>query len=298
MPIRSGDLPVHGTWGRSESYPPPAVSRVVTQQNQQHPYWAPQPMTSSQEEGYMTSRRQSGSSCSESGSTQKQRSCSPRGSAALEFDMEKLAEMGFTQQQVNDAMEERLEVTGSTFPTYTDLVSALLEKQAQQQLSLQTCSPTTPQRCEPASPPPPRLAIPTDITSYHSRENHFFPERNCVSAVTSPTTTAPDVNSLRRSFSTPARSPSESGEESLEEKLERMQEERLCKICMDAEVSMVFRPCGHLTCCVDCASGVELCPMCRAPILEKFRTYLSWTRSSPRIQVLWLHQSHQSIAII
>ena len=200
--------------------------------------------------------------------------------------MEKLAEMGFTQQQVNDAMEERLEATGSTFPTYTELVSALLEKQAQQQLSLQTCSQTTQQRCEAASPPPPRLAIPTDITSSHSRENHFFPERNCASAVTSPTTTAPDVNSLRRSFSTPARSPSESGEESLEEKLERMQEERLCKICMDAEVSMVFRPCGHLTCCVDCASGVELCPMCRAPILEKFRTYLSWTRSSPRIQVL------------
>ncbi|EDO30381.1 predicted protein [Nematostella vectensis] len=59
------------------------------------------------------------------------------------------------------------------------------------------------------------------------------------------------------------------------QKLERMQEERLCKICMDAEVGIVFLPCGHLSCCPGCAEGMELCPMCRAPIRETIRTFLS-----------------------
>ena len=255
-----------------------AASNVVRPQSlpldQQQPHWQTQPVTTSQQ-GHMTSGLKSGSSGGESGSGQNRRSCSPRGSTQLEFDTEKLAEMGFTQQQLNDAINAQIETTGSTFSSYADLVSALLERQAGQPTN-QTCPQPTRQRCEPASPPPfPIPPCSTDITSCPPRQNQDFRERNCVSAVTSPTTPLPDVSSLRRSLSAPMSRSSESGEESLEEKLERMQDERMCKICMDAEVSVVFLPCGHLSCCANCANGMDFCPMCRAPINEKIRTYLS-----------------------
>ena len=51
--------------------------------------------------------------------------------------------------------------------------------------------------------------------------------------------------------------------------------ERTCKICMDAEVGVVFLPCGHFSCCAKCAKGIDMCPMCRSPIQEMVRTYLS-----------------------
>lgn len=283
VPMRSGDPPVHGTWSRSEQFPARTVSSVVRPQNlpleQQRPHWHTQPMATSQEEGYVTSGRQSGStgessSTGESGSTQDSHSCSPRGSTALEFNMERLAEMGFTQQQIDDAINAQIEATGSTFPSYAELVSALLERQGGQPTNRETRPQPTRQGCEAASPPPP-IIIPTDITSSLPQENQGYQGRNCISAVTSPTEPVPDKNSLRRSLSAPATRSSESGEESLEEKLERMQEERTCKICMDAEVSVLFLPCGHLSCCALCANGMDLCPMCRAPIQEKIRTYLS-----------------------
>ena len=276
VPIRSNDRPVHGSWSRLEQFPGRVVSNVSRPQNppleQQHPQWQTQPMTTSQEEGQVTSGRQSGS-IGESGPSQDQRSCSPRGSTALEIDMERLAEMGFTTQQINDAISAQVETTGSNFTSYADLVSALLASQARQ-VTNQTCEPATQERCQSASPPPP-LMLPSEIPAPRRRENQDFEGRNCVSAVTSPTTPLPDINGLRRSLSEPAPRSSESGEESLEEKLERMQEERMCKICMDAEVSVVFLPCGHLSCCAVCANGMDFCPMCRAPIHEKVRTYLS-----------------------
>lgn len=36
-----------------------------------------------------------------------------------------------------------------------------------------------------------------------------------------------------------------------------------CKICLSSEVGVVFTPCGHLLCCVDCASRLTTCPLCR-----------------------------------
>lgn len=61
---------------------------------------------------------------------------------------------------------------------------------------------------------------------------------------------------------------------STEEQL-RLQEERMCKVCMDREVSVVFVPCGHLVTCGECASNLRLCPICRAVIRESVRTFMS-----------------------
>lgn len=71
---------------------------------------------------------------------------------------------------------------------------------------------------------------------------------------------------------------SESGNESnlsLEEENRKLKDARLCKVCMDEEVGVVFLPCGHLVTCVQCAPGVNQCPLCRTAIKGFVRTFLS-----------------------
>ncbi|KAM5135905.1 baculoviral IAP repeat-containing protein 7 isoform 2-T2 [Mantella aurantiaca] len=62
---------------------------------------------------------------------------------------------------------------------------------------------------------------------------------------------------------------------SAEEQLERLKEEKLCKVCMDKDVSMVFVPCGHLVVCMDCAPSLRHCPICRAAIRGSMRAFMS-----------------------
>ncbi|XP_050169621.1 baculoviral IAP repeat-containing protein 7 isoform X2 [Myiozetetes cayanensis] len=62
---------------------------------------------------------------------------------------------------------------------------------------------------------------------------------------------------------------------STEEQLRRLQEERMCKVCLDRDVSVVFVPCGHLVACGECALNLRLCPICRAVIQGSVRTFMS-----------------------
>ncbi|KFP55310.1 Baculoviral IAP repeat-containing protein 7-B [Cariama cristata] len=62
---------------------------------------------------------------------------------------------------------------------------------------------------------------------------------------------------------------------STEEQLRHLQEERMCKVCMDRDVSVVFVPCGHLVACGECALNLRLCPICRAVIRGSVRTFMS-----------------------
>lgn len=62
---------------------------------------------------------------------------------------------------------------------------------------------------------------------------------------------------------------------SLEEENRQLKEARLCKICMDNEIGVVFLPCGHLTTCVNCAPSLKDCPVCRSVIKGTVRTFLS-----------------------
>lgn len=281
FPIVSGHRLVHPGWSRQQNPPAQAVSNVGRPQDplvgKQPHQWQTQSIATPQESAHMTNGRPEDSTSESSANQRKQRSCSPRGSTTMELKNERLSEMGFTKQQIDDAIRAQVAATGSNFASHADLVSALLDTQGQQQrnpVNHQQQQPMEP-GCRSASPPPP-IRIPPNFPISLLEENHNFTGRNCSSAVTSPTTSLVDVASLRRSFSDPAAQRfSDSGEESLEEKLERMQEERMCKICMDAEVSVVFLPCGHLSCCVGCANGMNSCPMCRRAIHDKRRIYLS-----------------------
>ena len=50
----------------------------------------------------------------------------------------------------------------------------------------------------------------------------------------------------------------EAGTSELMSENARLKDQRTCKICMDAEVGVVFLPCGHLCCCVNCAPALKV----------------------------------------
>ncbi|NXG79696.1 XIAP ligase, partial [Baryphthengus martii] len=61
---------------------------------------------------------------------------------------------------------------------------------------------------------------------------------------------------------------------STEEKLRRLQEEKLCKICMAKDISVVLIPCGHLVACKGCAEAFNECPLCRTDIMKRQEIFM------------------------
>lgn len=72
-----------------------------------------------------------------------------------------------------------------------------------------------------------------------------------------------------------ARKESKKEDEELIEENKRLRDERLCKICADKELGVVFIPCGHLVTCTTCAASLNNCPVCRSTITSLVKTYLS-----------------------
>lgn len=66
----------------------------------------------------------------------------------------------------------------------------------------------------------------------------------------------------------------------LRRQVQKMEDAHRCKICLDAEIGIVFLPCGHLVCCPKCAHEIQskrdsLCPICRRHISDIIRTYIT-----------------------
>ena len=65
--------------------------------------------------------------------------------------------------------------------------------------------------------------------------------------------------------------------EKLEEQTEKLEEQResaLCRICLDRERNTVILPCGHATCCKECAKPLQNCPICRKEIDKVLEIFL------------------------
>ncbi|KAF4516795.1 hypothetical protein B566_EDAN004634 [Ephemera danica] len=76
-------------------------------------------------------------------------------------------------------------------------------------------------------------------------------------------------------LSAPEKPKQPSKPDDLAEENRKLQEARLCKVCLDEDVGVVFLPCGHLITCVKCAPNLAHCPMCREKIQATVRTYFS-----------------------
>ena len=49
-----------------------------------------------------------------------------------------------------------------------------------------------------------------------------------------------------------------------------------CRICTENPVSVVFLPCSHLVCCLDCAPAMRKCPICHELVKGTIKTFFSW----------------------
>ncbi|XP_061185438.1 uncharacterized protein LOC133193486 [Saccostrea echinata] len=54
---------------------------------------------------------------------------------------------------------------------------------------------------------------------------------------------------------------------------QRLWEERVCRVCKDNEVAVLFDPCGHMCACLDCSAVQRWCPMCSQFISVHHRVY-------------------------
>ena len=61
--------------------------------------------------------------------------------------------------------------------------------------------------------------------------------------------------------------------ETLEREIETLKSARLCKICIDATVAILFLPCRHLVCCEACSKQLRRCPICRGQIVADIKAY-------------------------
>nr|CAB3225622.1 ZF(RING)-14 zinc finger protein [Phallusia mammillata] len=59
----------------------------------------------------------------------------------------------------------------------------------------------------------------------------------------------------------------------LQQRLEELTSERLCKVCLDRRADMVFIPCNHICCCMECTRALRFCPVCRVRIEKGIRTF-------------------------
>ena len=56
--------------------------------------------------------------------------------------------------------------------------------------------------------------------------------------------------------------------------LEQKHQERLCVVCMEREKALALDGCGHMHTCAACGEGLEDCPVCRAPVLQRIQVCL------------------------
>ncbi|MGI4816645.1 MAG: RING-HC finger protein [Janthinobacterium lividum] len=56
-----------------------------------------------------------------------------------------------------------------------------------------------------------------------------------------------------------------------------------CKICYKERLEVLFIPCGHVSACVQCASTMKKCPICRYPIsvMLRFGVYSQVEKNKP-----------------
>lgn len=60
----------------------------------------------------------------------------------------------------------------------------------------------------------------------------------------------------------------------VDERPTQKQVDNFCAVCFGEQKSVLFMPCQHLVTCVDCATKIDQCPMCREQISGRIRAFL------------------------
>ncbi|XP_055855654.1 death-associated inhibitor of apoptosis 2 [Episyrphus balteatus] len=216
-------------------------------------------------------------------------------------------EMGLNAGCVRNATQRQLEIAGRPYETNEELVKAVLGDQLDEDDEVEDYeNPMTQQLSrlinsffgEVRSETRPDATNQMGQTVEREQTNHIPPSTSssssnnqlpseCIpsSSHQAPVAIPETLRTAAASIPGPSKwtseSPSKTADSnneknlSLEEENRKLKDARLCKVCMDEEVGVVFLPCGHLVTCVQCAPTVSQCPLCRTTIKGFVRTFLS-----------------------
>uniref|UniRef100_A0A1L8DJN5 Putative apoptosis 2 inhibitor n=1 Tax=Nyssomyia neivai TaxID=330878 RepID=A0A1L8DJN5_9DIPT len=168
-------------------------------------------------------------------------------------------QMGLNEGRIRAAVKHHLEHRGRPYDTADDLVNAVLGTQMSNEMDLDDIETTSDSNT---------------IVRRVSDIIGFLVNSTTQKVNQPPTATASTVTETPPSGTSQVPAAS-SDPQTLEEENRKLKDARLCKICMDEEISIVFLPCAHLASCGQCASGVTHCPLCRAAINGRVRIFLS-----------------------
>ncbi|XP_078677125.1 baculoviral IAP repeat-containing protein 3-like isoform X2 [Branchiostoma floridae x Branchiostoma belcheri] len=178
-------------------------------------------------------------------------------------------EMGFDPNIVRNAVQQHLREHGSGFTSAHELVVAVLDLEEEEERMEHSGSSQTGKGAGPgegASQKLKELEQPAATSTASAAE---------VAGASGTEEPQPGTSAPMEEPASAAATGEGNSLEQLQKELDKYKDERTCKICMDAEVNIVFIPCGHLAVCANCAASVRRCPICRASIRGTVRTYMS-----------------------
>ncbi|XP_053604902.1 death-associated inhibitor of apoptosis 2 [Plodia interpunctella] len=179
---------------------------------------------------------------------------------------------GLIPTQWDDRPDSRISTTSSTRS-----VSPLNVRQAPSQLPSQINQPVQ-SLDQTGQPSGQNSSQPSNHTSSQSSGQLLSqPSSQAVETSSMPQTATSDIKVIKtdRNKENPTSPVVEKKHLSLEEENRQLKEARLCKVCMDSEVSVVFLPCGHLVSCARCGAALAACPLCRCAVRALVRAYLA-----------------------
>lgn len=214
--------------------------------------------------------------------------------------------MGLNAGRIRSVTKRKLETTGQPYADSQALIEAVLDGQIQDEELEPTTSSRMDRRIESevsrllwtaissstgpnlssfsstfSTPSPTSESVPTTDGDLTVDPNPILLPSTSSTVLNGSTSSAVNCNIVPDSLAKMATAAShiEAEEDDktlrLEEENKRLKDARECKICMADEVGVVFCPCGHLVSCVQCAPAVTNCPVCRAVIKGRVRTFLS-----------------------
>jgi len=179
--------------------------------------------------------------------------------------------MGVEQSRINMAIRKQLREKGANFKNVEALISTVMTCQNEEEETFEVVETPT------NSAGPVHLAAESRISLQQLTRMEQLPstERSVsapgsVQSPPTPCTIEPSATLTKEGQTTSIPEGSD-----LEQENRRLKEARICKICMDNEVGVVFLPCGHLISCVNCAPSLKDCPVCRQSIHGTVKTYMS-----------------------
>nr|CAB3225593.1 ZF(RING)-14 zinc finger protein [Phallusia mammillata] len=215
--------------------------------------------------------------------------------------------MGFSEQKVKEVIQSQIENQGVSFATTEALLDAVLIQSNSEDAGISNLSLPIPEVNELHLNPSSDSELDDDVDLYSSNmvmdtgrgvdasdsPIHFMGSNGAHSNLSngfaqnqrSSEFSQLAAGSSQGHFSfasqtsmTPSGGSMVSAQDNLErqrDELERLRSDRLCKVCLDRNSNMVFIPCGHLCCCLECTRALRTCPVCRKHITRAVRTYTS-----------------------